>query len=401
MKNKKIVIGIAGGIAAYKSASIISMLAKKGADIQVIMTESATKIITPLTLQVLSKKHVYTDTFDPYNPNNVAHINIANNADLVLIAPATANVIAKLAHGIADDMLTTTMLAIKCPIFIAPSMNEDMFNHVSVRDNLDILRSRGAHIITPGFGFLAEGYLGNGRLPEPEEIVEIVENYFKGCNDFSGKKFLITAGPTRESIDPVRFITNHSTGKMGYALAEVACERGGEVLLISGKTNLAPPVGVKVIDIDTAEEMYKQVLDNLEYADIIIKTAAVADYRPKHVYTDKIKKNDDLWSIEMERTRDIAKEIGIRKDKEQFLIGFSAETNNLIENAKSKLIAKNMDMIVANNILQDGAGFACDSNIITIITKSGDEITYPKMSKKELAAKILNEVKSRLKGKDN
>jgi len=188
---------------------------------------------------------------------------------------------------------------------------------------------------------------------------------------------------------------------MGYALAEVACERGGEVLLISGKTNLAPPVGVKVIDIDTAEEMYKQVLDNLEYADIIIKTAAVADYRPKHVYTDKIKKNDDLWSIEMERTRDIAKEIGIRKDKEQFLIGFSAETNNLIENAKSKLIAKNMDMIVANNILQDGAGFACDSNIITIITKSGDEITYPKMSKKELAAKILNEVKSRLKGKDN
>lgn len=398
MKGKKIVIGISGGIAAYKSASIVSMLVKKGADIQVIMTESATKIITPLTLQVLSKKHVYFDTFDEYNPNIVAHINIANNADLVLIAPATANVIAKLAHGIADDMLTTTLLAIKCPIFIAPAMNENMYKHISVQDNLDILKSRGVHIIEPAEGFLAEGYSGKGRLPEPEEIVKIVEDYFKNNSDFVGRKFLITAGPTMESIDPVRFFTNHSTGKMGYALAEAAYERGGEVILISGKTNLSPPNGVKVLYIETAEEMYAQVMDNLENVDIIIKTAAVADYRPKHIYPDKYKKNDDIWTIEMERTKDIAKEIGRRKKDEQFLIGFSAETNNLIENSKSKLLSKNMDMIVANNILLDGAGFAGDSNIITLITKFGDEITYPRMSKKELAHKILTETKSRLEG---
>ncbi len=400
MKNKKIVLGISGGIAAYKSVSITSMLVKKGADIQVIMTESATKIIPPLTLQILSKKHVYTDTFDEYNPNIVAHINIANNADLVLIAPATANVIAKLAHGIADDMLTTTLLATKCPIFVAPAMNENMYNHSSVQNNLDILKSRGIHIIEPVEGFLAEGYSGKGRLPEPEEIVMIVENYLKNNSDFAGRKFLITAGATRESIDPVRFFTNHSTGKMGYALAEAACERGGEVILISGKTNLVPPNGVKVINIETAEEMYTQVMKNLDNVDIIIKTAAVADYRPKQIYPDKFKKNDDLWFIEMERTKDIAMEVGKRKTKEQFFIGFSAETNNLIENAKKKLLSKNMDLIVANNVLEEGAGFAVDSNKVTLITKSGDEIPYPIMTKRELAHRILTETKSRLGGQE-
>ncbi|MGD9677864.1 MAG: bifunctional phosphopantothenoylcysteine decarboxylase/phosphopantothenate--cysteine ligase CoaBC [Vulcanibacillus sp.] len=399
LNGKKIVLGITGGIAAYKAATITSMLVKKGAEVQVIMTEASTKIIPPFTLQILSKKHVYTDTFDEYNPDIVAHINIANNADLVLIAPATANVIAKLAYGIADDMLTTTLLAVKCPIFIAPSMNENMYFHPTVQGNIAILKARGIKIIEPSEGRLAEGYSGKGRLPEPEEILEIIEEHLTREKDFLGKKFLITAGPTRESIDSVRFITNHSSGKMGYALAEVALERGGEVILISGKTNILPPNGVQLISIETAEQMYQKVIDNLESTDIIIKTAAVADYRPKNIYPGKFKKKDEAWFIEMERTKDIALEIGNRKSEGQLLIGFCAESEDLIKNAKAKLKAKNMDMIVANNILTEGAGFEGDTNIVTLISKLGKEVTYPIMSKKELAYRILTEINSCLGGK--
>ncbi|OEF99086.1 phosphopantothenoylcysteine decarboxylase [Vulcanibacillus modesticaldus] len=400
MKGKNIILGITGGIAAYKAASIASALTKKGVNVQVIMTESATKIIPPLTLQVLSKNHVYVDTFDETNPNVVAHINIADNADLVLIAPATANFIAKAAHGIADDMLSTILLAVTSPIIMAPAMNVNMYNHQTVQENIKLLKSRGVHIIEPVEGYLAEGYSGKGRFPEPDDIVQMVEEFFNNRNDFEGKKFLITAGATREPVDPVRFFTNRSTGKMGYALAEAAIKRGGEVILISGKTNLNPPAGVKLISVETAEEMYHAVMNNLSDADIIIKAAAVADYRPKTVYQEKFKKQEGPWIIEMERTTDIALEVGKRKNENQFFIGFSAETSDLIINAKRKLEKKNMDMIVANNVLTEGAGFEQDTNVITLITKSGKEISYPKLSKKELADRILSTVKSQLEGKE-
>lgn len=398
MKGKNILLGITGGIAAYKAANIASNLKQKGANVQVIMTKSATKIIPPLTLQILSKNHVYVDTFDEADPNVVSHINIADNTDLVLIAPATANVIAKLAHGIADDMLTTTLLAVKSPIFIAPAMNVNMYNHPTVQGNIKLLEARGVHFIEPEEGYLAEGYSGKGRLPDPEDIVHRIVEFFNTSNDFKGKKFLITAGATRESIDPVRFFTNRSTGKMGYALAEVAIERGGEVILVSGKTNISPPSGVQLISVETADEMYQEVMKNLDGADIVIKSAAVADYRPKEVFQQKFKKTDGPWVIEMERTKDIAFEVGRIKKDDQFFVGFAAETDNLVERAKGKIERKKMDMIVANHVLTEGAGFEQDTNIATLISKTGEEITFPKMSKKELAFKILNEVKSKIGG---
>lgn len=398
MKGKKIVIGITGGIAAYKMASVVSALHKNGADVQVIMTKSATEIITPLTMQVLSKKHVYTDTFDEYDPKNVAHINIAQSADLVLVAPATANIIAKMSYGIADDMLSTTLLAVKAPIMLAPSMNEDMYYHPTVQNNLQILAERGVMIIEPAVGYLAEGYAGKGRLPEPEELVAVVESFFNHNKDYYGKKVLITVGATREAIDPVRFITNYSTGKMGYALAENAVNRGAEVLLITGKTNLTPPAGVEVINVESAAEMYEAVINNLDWPDLIIKTAAVADYRPKDFSAEKIKKNDDEMQIRLERTKDIAAEVGKRKRANQILVGFAAESSSLIENAKQKLSAKNMDLIVANNILEQGTGFGSDTNIITIITKNGEEIALPMLSKYQLAEIILSEIRNRLLG---
>ncbi len=398
MNGKKIVIGISGGIAAYKIAAVVSALHKRGADVQVIMTAAATKIITPLTMQVMSKKHVYTDIFDEHDPASVAHIKIAQAADLVLIAPATANIIAKMSYGIADDMLSTTLLAVTAPIMIAPSMNEDMYNHPAVQKNLQILADRGVKIIEPAVGYLAEGYAGKGRLPEAEELVTAIDSFFTQNEDYLGQKVLITAGATCEAIDSIRYITNRSTGKMGYALAENARARGAEVLLISGKTNLTPPTGVKLISVESAAQMYEAVINNLEWADLIIKTAAVADYRPKIVVSEKIKKNDAEIQLTLERTQDIAAEIGRNKRANQILVGFAAETSNLIENAKEKLKRKNMDLIVANNILEAGAGFGSDTNIVTLITKNNEEIPIPQLSKKELASIILSEIKTRLLG---
>lgn len=401
MKAKKIVIGVTGGIAAYKMASVVSALHKEGADVQVIMTRAATEFITPLTMQVLSKKHVYTDTFDSTDVENVAHINIAQSADLVVVAPATANIIAKMATGIADDMLSTTLLAVKAPIILVPSMNEDMYNHPTVVHNLQVLAERGVQIMEPAHGYLAEGYSGKGRLPEPEEILAEIRAYFSLAKDFEGKSILITAGGTREAIDPVRFISNHSTGKMGYALAAEALKRGGRVTLVAGATDLVPPRGVDLVKAETAAAMYQAVMDHLEDADIIIKTAAVADYRPQQISAEKIKKGDDDLILTLERTKDIAAEVGAKKAPGQLLVGFSAETSNLIENAKRKLTGKNMDLIIANNILQAGAGFGVDTNIITIIKRSGEEIALPLMSKRELAGIILDEIKESLLGDKN
>lgn len=397
-KSKNILLGISGGIAAYKSATLVSMLTKKGYNVQVIMTKSATQFITPLTLQTLSRNPVLYDTFDEKNPEVVAHIDAADRADLVVIAPATANTIAKLAHGIADDMLSTTLLAVQCPIYISPAMNVHMYEHPSVIENMKILSSRGVKIIEPNEGPLACGYVGKGRMAEPEEIVQRIDEHFSLTQDFVGKKFLITAGATREKIDPVRFFTNRSTGKMGYAIAEAVIERGGEVILISGKTNLTPPKGVDFIQVESADEMYISVMNNLHIADIIIKSAAVADYRPKDVYDQKLKKKDGPLVIEMERTKDIALEIGKKKRLDQFLVGFAAETEALLESANNKLAKKNMDMIVANNVAADGAGFEIDTNIVTIVSKSGVVTELPKMSKKNLAHKILDNIKNNLLG---
>jgi len=397
MKGKNILLGVSGGIAAYKAAPLVSQLYKKGANIQVIMTDSATKFIPALTLQTLSRNHVLTDTFAEKDPKGVSHIDVADNADLVLIAPATANIIGKLANGLADDMLSTTMLAVTSPIIIAPAMNVHMYEHPAVQHNMQTLRKRGVEFIEPGEGLLACGYVGKGRMAEPEQIVERIEEFFNRSNDFKGKKFVITAGPTREPIDPIRFFTNRSTGKMGYALAKAAHERGAEVVLISGKTALQYPKGIKVIPVETAEEMYKAVFNHLDEADIIIKSAAVADYRPKEVYQQKFKKTDGPWIIEMERTKDIAFEIGRKKLSGQFFVGFAAETDQLLERAQGKLGRKNMDMIVANHVLTEGAGFEQDTNIVTVLTKSGDSIQYPQMSKKELAHSILTEIQARLR----
>lgn len=392
MKDKNILLGITGGIAAYKAAALTSLLTKKGANVQVIMTHSATKFITPLTLQTLSKNRVLIDTFDEDEPKAVSHIDAADNADLVIIAPASANIIGKLAHGIADDMLSTTLLAVKSPIFIAPAMNVNMYESLPVQANMKLLAERGVQFIEPNEGMLACGYVGKGRMAEPEEIVERLEEYFSQSQQFKGKKLLITAGATREAIDPVRYITNRSSGKMGYALAEVAISQGAEVILVSGMTNINPPQGAEIIYVESAEDMYQAVMGNVGWADIIIKAAAVADYRPKEIFEQKFKKSDANWIIELERTKDIAYEIGKVKREDQLLIGFAAETENLVESAIGKIKKKNLDMIVANNVATEGAGFDVDTNIVTLITKEGKMTELPLMSKKELAKNILAEI---------
>ena len=389
---KNILLGVSGGIAAYKAAPLVSQLTKKGYQVQVIMTEPATKFITPLTLQTLSRKEVLIDTFEEKNPEVVSHIYAADQADLVVIAPATANIIAKLAHGLADDMLSTTLLAVQAPVMIAPAMNVHMYDHPAVQANISLLKERGVQFIEPNEGLLACGYVGKGRLAEPEEIVNKIEHFFNQQQDLKGEKFLITAGATREIIDPIRFFTNRSTGKMGYALAEAAVNRGAEVVLISGKSNLKPPSEVEFVSVETAEQMYQKVMERLDDVDVIIKSAAVADYRPKVVHQHKFKKADGPWIIEMERTKDIAYEVGAKKRKEQVLVGFAAESEHLIERANAKLEKKNMDLIVANHILMEGAGFEKDTNIVTIIGKDGEAVEYPKMSKFQIANQILSSV---------
>ncbi|MBS8263407.1 bifunctional phosphopantothenoylcysteine decarboxylase/phosphopantothenate--cysteine ligase CoaBC [Mesobacillus boroniphilus] len=397
LNGKKILLCVTGGIAVYKGAALTSKLTQAGAEVKVILSDSAAKFVTPLTFQALSRSEVYTDTFDEKNPENIAHIHLADWADLIIVAPATANIIGKLANGIADNMISTTLLAATAPVWVAPAMNVHMYQHPAVQKNMETLRSFGYEFIEPGEGYLACGYTGKGRLEEPETIVELAGQFFnKQDGELSGKTFLITAGPTREKIDPVRFLTNHSTGKMGYALAGEAVKMGARVVLVSGPVNLEPPSGAELIKVESAEEMYQAALGHFGEADVLIGTAAVADYRPKYIYEEKMKKKEGDQALELERTKDILFELG-QKKKGQVIVGFAAETNDVENHAKGKLARKNADMIVANNVKQEGAGFGADTNIVTIYKKDGTIIELPLMSKSDVARNILTEVVQWLK----
>ncbi|WP_139311149.1 bifunctional phosphopantothenoylcysteine decarboxylase/phosphopantothenate--cysteine ligase CoaBC [Bacillus sp. MRMR6] len=393
--NKKILLCVTGGIAVYKAAALTSKLVQAGAKVKVILSDSAAKFVSPLTFQALSRNEVHMDTFEEKNASVIAHIDLADWADLILVAPATANTIGKLANGIADNMITTTLLAATAPVWIAPAMNVHMYDHPAVKKNVSVLAAYDYQFIEPSEGYLACGYVGKGRLEEPERIVELISQYFQLENKLSlkGKTVVITAGPTREKIDPVRFISNHSTGKMGYCLAEAAKKGGAEVLLISGPVNIKAPSGVNVINVESAEEMYNAVVSNFDAADIVIKTAAVADYRPKETFEHKVKKQPGNKVIELERTKDILYTLGQMK-KEQILVGFAAETDHIEEYAQKKLFAKNADMIVANNVKEKGAGFGTDTNIVTIFKRNGPKLELPLMSKQAVADKIIEEISS-------
>lgn len=396
MKGKKILLCVTGGIAVYKAAALTSKLVQAGADVKVIMSASARQFVTPLTFQALSRNEVFTDTFDEKNPEVIAHIDLADWADLVLVAPATANVIGKLAHGIGDDMVTTTLLAVTAPVWIAPAMNVHMYGHPAVQKNIGELYSFGYRFLEPSEGYLACGYVGKGRLEEPERIVGHIEDFFLDQEPIlRGKKLVVTAGPTRERIDPVRFFSNRSSGKMGFAIAEEAAKLGAEVTLISGPVSLEAPQGVNLISIESAEDMYNEVMKAFDTADIVIKSAAVADYKPKITSDTKMKKQDGDLSIEFERTKDILKTLGEKKDG-QLLIGFAAETNNVEQYAAEKLRKKNADMIVANNITVEGAGFAGDTNIVTVFRKDGTQRELPLLTKADTAKEILHEIKNLL-----
>ena len=388
LEGKHIVLGVTSSIAAYKIASLASMLKKQKADITVIMTPNATNFINPITFETLTGNKCLVDTFDRNFQFNVEHVSLAKQTDVFMVAPASADVIAKAAHGIADDMLTTTLLACECPKIFAPTMNTRMYKNPIVKDNMKTLSDYGMEVIEPATGYLACGDTGEGKMPEPEVLMEYIIKALTP-KDMKGKKLLVTAGPTMEKIDPVRYISNHSTGKMGYAIARAAMLRGAEVTLVSGKTALVPPMGVHVIDIVSAADMAKAVKDNADTQDIIIKAAAVADYRPKHTADEKLKKKDDEMSIELERTEDILGYLGAHKKEHQFLCGFSMETENMIENSRKKLEKKNLDMIVANHLKQSGAGFGTDTNIVTFLTKK-DSVQLPIMGKDEVADKLLD-----------
>ena len=391
LKGKNIVLGVTGGIACYKACELASALVKQHADVQVIMTENATRFVSPVTFEQLTGNKTLTDTFDRNFVHSVEHISVADKADMVIIAPATANICAKLAHGIADDMLTTTVLACRCPKAIAPSMNTAMYENPVTQDNLDILRKYGWEVVEPDSGRLACGAVGKGKLPAPERLLEAVLHTAAHDKDMEGINLLVTAGPTREALDPVRFLTNHSSGKMGYAIAKAASRRGAKVTLVSGVVDLPRPSYVEVIDIVSAQDMYDAVIANASSADIIIKAAAVADYRPATVADNKIKKSDDDLSIPLERTKDILKELGATKKDGQFLCGFSMETENMIENSKAKLAGKNLDMIAANNVKVEGAGFGVDTNVLTLITATSQQ-ELPMLSKDDAADALLDAI---------
>lgn len=398
LDGKKVLLCVTGGIAVYKAVALTSKLTQAGVEVKVILSDSATKFVTPLTFQAMSRNDVYIDTFDEKNPKVIAHIDLAGWADLILVAPATANTIGKLANGIADNMITTTLLAATVPVWIAPAMNVHMYGHPAVMKNIETLHQYGYQFIEPSEGYLACGYVGKGRLEEPEKIVQIMENFFQPNEvPLKGKRVLVTAGPTREKIDPVRFITNLSTGKMGYAIAEKAIELGADVTLVSGPVSIAPPKGAHLIKVESAEDMYNAVTEHFNTADLVIKTAAVSDYRPKVSYDEKIKKKPGDEMLELERTTDILMELGNKKTH-QILVGFAAETNNVAGYAKGKLERKNADMIVANDVKAEGAGFGTDTNIVTIYKKDGSSIELPMMSKQEVAKNILIEASKLLKG---
>ncbi len=395
LKNKCVVLGVTGSIAAYKIANLASALVKLHADVHVIMTKNATNFINPITFETLTNHKCLVDTFDRNFEFKVEHVSLAKLADLVLVAPASANVIAKLAHGIADDMLTTTILACKCPILVSPAMNTRMYENAIVQDNLKTLRHYGFQVIDPADGHLACGDMGAGKMPEPEVLLSYILHEIAYEKDLLGKKVLITAGPTKEAIDPVRFISNHSTGKMGYALAEAAANRGADVTLVSGEVALEAPAFVEFVPVVSAADMAEAVKSRAENMDIIIKAAAVADYRPANVATEKIKKSDSDTQITLERTEDILAYLGAHKREGQFLCGFSMETENVVENSRAKLEKKNADMIVANNLRTEGAGFGTDTNVVTLITR--DEIKeLPQMLKGDVAHAIFDEIKSRV-----
>lgn len=393
LKGKTILLGVTGSIAAYKIATLASSLKKLGADVHVLMTENATNFINPITFETLTGNKCLVDTFDRNFQFQVEHVSIAKRADAMMIAPASANVVGKIAHGIADDMLTTTVMACKCHVMLAPAMNTNMYTNPIVQDNIKTLRKYGYEVIEPASGYLACGDTGSGKMPEPETLLSYIIRETAMEKDMKGLKVLVTAGPTQEAIDPVRFVTNHSSGKMGYALAKIAMLRGADVTLVSGQVAIAPPPFVKVISIKSAKEMFDAVTSVSDEQDVIIKAAAVADYRPKEVSDEKMKKKDDQMSIELERTDDILKYLGEHKVQGQFLCGFSMETQNMIGNSRAKLVKKNLDMIAANNLKVAGAGFQGDTNVITLITQD-EEVSLDLMSKEEAAGKILDKILS-------
>ena len=391
LEGKTVLLGVTGSIAAYKIAYLASTLKKRRADVHVLMTKNATNFINPITFETLTGNKCLVDTFDRNFQFQVEHVSIAKKADVVMIAPASANVIGKLAHGIADDMLTTTIMACKCKKFISPAMNTNMFENPVVQDNLKILEHYGYEVIAPASGYLACGDTGAGKMPEPETLLAYIEREAACEKDLKGKKILVTAGPTQESIDPVRYITNHSSGKMGYAIAKAAMLRGADVTLVSGRTAIEPPMFVKVVPVVTAKDMYEAVTSVSDEQDIIIKAAAVADYRPAKVSDEKVKKSDGQMSIELERTDDILKFLGEHTRDGQFLCGFSMETQNVIGNSRAKLTKKNLDMVAANNVKVEGAGFQGDTNVLTLITQD-EEVSLPLMSKEDAALKILDKI---------
>lgn len=409
LSGKTIVLGVTGGIAAYKAATLCSRLTQAGARVDVIMTSSARKFVQPLTFQALSRRPVYVDVFEENDPSVIAHIDMADRADLIVIAPATANFIGKMAHGLADDMLSTTVLASTAPIWIAPAMNGDMYAHPAVQANLALLNERGVRMIDPGEGQLACGYTGKGRLAEPEQIFQTIDRYFHDCcyeqqrpsdrtMGLAGKQLLVTAGGTRERIDPVRFIGNDSSGKMGHAFAEVAVRMGMEVTLITS-SSLPAPTGVFAVPVESAAEMYEAVMERAAKMDIIVKAAAVSDYKPVKQSTTKIKKTDESLVLYLERTRDILATLGQRKER-PFLVGFAAETNDAEKHAMDKLIRKNCDLLVLNDVTMAGAGFGEDTNIVQLFGPEGKIETLPILSKLEVAQHVLHVIAQRMPGDD-
>lgn len=394
LQGKTVLLGVTGGIAAYKAAALCSALVKQHAAVEVIMTEHATEFIAPLTFEQLTGRRTIVNTFDRNFTHQVEHISLAHRADLVLIAPATANICAKVAHGLADDMLTTTVLACKCPKLIAPAMNTNMYENPVTQDNLALLRRYGWEVIEPAAGRLACGDVGKGKMPEPEDLLQHVLRHLALPHDLTGKRILVTAGPTQESLDPVRYLTNHSTGKMGYAIARMAMLRGAEVTLISGPTSITPPPFVTVVPVVSAQDMFEAVAAHSPACDWVIKAAAVADYTPADYSDDKVKKKDGDLSIPLKRTQDILQYLGDHKQPGQFLCGFSMETRDMLENSRAKLEKKHVDMICANNLKVAGAGFAVDTNVLTLITADGVE-ELPLLSKEEAACRILDAIRIR------
>ena len=397
LKGKTVVLGVSGSIAAYKIAYLASSLKKLHADVEVILTKNGSEFITPVTFESLTGKKCMVDTFDRNFEFQVEHVSLAKRADLFLLAPATANVIAKIAHGLADDMLTTTFLACSCPKYIAPAMNTRMYENPITQDNLKICASYGMHIIDPASGYLACGDTGAGKMAEPEVLLDYILQEIACPKDLEGMKILVTAGPTREAIDPVRYITNHSSGKMGYAIARAAARRGAQVTLVTGPTALERPRFVQVQEVESAKDMFQAVTAASRDQDVIIKAAAVADYRPAHTASEKIKKTDGDLALPMERTDDILAWLGQHRREGQFLCGFSMETQNVLENSRGKLKKKNLDMVAANSLKTEGAGFGVDTNVLTLITREG-EIPLPRMSKDEAAHRLLTEIRQQMRG---